>query len=199
MKINVSDAFADLASMDKIQSMIKGTTNIFSVMAGNPVKPISLNTGAVTDQQWKPNTTVAAIIERNGKFMMIEEFSRGQLVINQPAGHLEYGESLLDAIIREVREETAWGFIPESMVGLYMYPSPASDITYLRICFTGDCHDHRPEQPLDDGIQRVLWLGIDELHQQYDRLRSPMVLSSIEDYLAGNRVPLDYLKYQLQD
>lgn len=185
--------------MDKIQSMIKGTTNIFSAMAGGPIKKLPIHAGSVTDQQWKPNTTVAAIIERDGKFMMIEEYSRGQLVINQPAGHLEYGETLTDAVVREVREETAWGFIPDSMVGLYMFPSPTSDVTYLRICFTGQCHDHKPDQPLDDGIQRVLWLSLDEIRQRHDQLRSPMVLSSIMDYLAGNRVPLDYLKYQLHD
>ncbi len=150
-------------------------------------------------EQWKPNVTVAALIERDGKFLMIEEFSHGRLVYNQPAGHLENGESLFDAVVREVREEAAWGFKPEAGVGLYMHPSPSSDITYLRICFAGRCYDHQPEQPLDAGILRVHWMSLEEVRQNVERLRSPMVLTCINDYLAGNRIPLDHLKHQFKD
>lgn len=150
-------------------------------------------------EQWKPDVTVAALIEREGKFLMIEEYSHGRLVYNQPAGHLEDGESLFEAVVREVREESAWGFEPEAAVGFYMHPSPSSNITYLRICFTGTCFDHHPEQPLDEGILRTHWMSLEEIRQNVDRLRSPMVLTCINDYLAGNRIPLDHLKHQFRD
>ncbi|MFK8069132.1 MAG: NUDIX hydrolase [Gammaproteobacteria bacterium] len=156
--------------------------------------------GAIPERpdQWKPNVTVAAIIERDGKFLMIEEISHGKLVFNQPAGHLEEGESLLQAVEREVREETAWGFKPEKAIGLYMYPSPSSDITYLRVCFSGSCHDHKPELPLDDGIQQVHWMSIEEIRQNVERLRSSMILTCLDDYLAGNQFPLDYIHSNFQ-
>lgn len=176
------------------ESQIK---NLTGNLIKNTLRSDHNDSVAERPNQWKPNVTVAAIIERDGKFMMIEELSHGKLVFNQPAGHLEEGESLFQAVEREVREETAWGFKPESVTGLYMYPSPASDITYLRVCFTGSCHDHHPEQPLDEGIQQVHWMTIEEIRQNIDRLRSPMILSCINDYLSGNRVPLDYLKHQL--
>jgi len=174
--------------------MLKEPVNTISYLTQNLLKN---SVGA--SEQWKPNVTVSAIIEQDGKFMMIEEFSHGRLVYNQPAGHLEDGENLFQAVEREVREETAWGFKPEMAVGLYMHPSPSSDVTYLRICFTGTCHDHHPDQLLDDGIHRVIWMSIDEIRQSADRLRSPVVLQCLDDYLAGNRFPLDYFKHQLNN
>ncbi|MDF1529183.1 MAG: NUDIX hydrolase [Sedimenticola sp.] len=143
---------------------------------------------------WTPHTTVAAVIENAGRFLMIEEMSSsGEAVINQPAGHLEEAETLLDAVIRETREETAWGFTPMSLIGIYRWQVPPAEATYLRFCFYGDCHDHQPELPLDEGIIRTLWLTRDELAEHAERLRSPMVLHCIDDYLTGCRYPLDLL------
>ncbi len=140
---------------------------------------------------WTPHTTVASVIEDDGRFLMVEELSsQGDTVFNQPAGHLEEGESLLQAVIRETREETAWGFDPVSLVGVYRWQVPPNEATYLRFCFAGSCHDHRPEQPLDDGIVRAVWMTREELIAAEDRLRSPMVLRCIDDYLAGHRYPL---------
>ncbi len=149
--------------------------------------------------QWKPNVTVAAIIERDGRYLMVEERPDRRIVYNQPAGHLERGESLLDAIRREVREETAWAFEAEGLVGVYLYPhpDPARDITYLRFCFHGRCHDHRPEQALDQGIIQAPWLSREELLEQQAQLRSPLVLECIDDYRAGHSYPLEMLSHHL--
>jgi 8-oxo-dGTP pyrophosphatase MutT (NUDIX family) len=122
---------------------------------------------------------------------MIEELnSNGEAVINQPAGHLEEAESLIDAVIRETREETAWGFTPESLIGIYRWQVPPAEATYLRFCFHGSCHDHQPHLPLDEGILGTVWLTRDELTEHADRLRSPMVLRCVDDFLAGHRYPL---------
>jgi ADP-ribose pyrophosphatase YjhB (NUDIX family) len=143
---------------------------------------------------WTPHTTVASVIEKEGRFLMIEELtSNGESVINQPAGHLEEAESLIDAVIRETREETAWGFIPESLVGIYRWQVPPAEATYLRFCFYGSCHNHQPHLPLDEGILGTVWLTRDELAEHADRLRSPMVLRCVDDYLAGYRYPLALL------
>ena len=143
--------------------------------------------------QWKPNVTVAAISENDGDFLVVEETDQGQVVINQPAGHLEKGESLIDAVKREVMEETAWVFEPEAIVGIYLYPNPRAEITYLRVCFSGTCLKHIPDKKLDDGIIRATWMQRDELHANKDILRSPLVLRCIDDYLAGKKYPLDIL------
>lgn len=180
--------------MDKIRTMMKGKRNLQAVQSHAADTQQGMSHRA---EQWKPNTTVAAIIERDGKFLLVEEYAHGRLVLNQPAGHLEKGESLIQAAIREVREETAWGFIPESVTGLYLYPSPTRDITYLRICFAGQVCDHIPDQPLDDGIQRTVWMSEEELGRHAERLRSPLVLESIRDYRTGQRMPLSMLKARL--
>ncbi len=146
-------------------------------------------------QQWRPDVTVAAIIEQDNHFLMVEEFSQGKLVLNQPAGHLEDGETLIQAVEREVNEETAWIFHPEAVVGLYLYPSSTRSTTYLRVCFTGSCSNFDPEQTLDHGIQQALWMSLDEIRTQSERLRSPSIMASFEDYLNGHRFPLEYLKY----
>ncbi len=142
---------------------------------------------------WKPHATVAAIIERNNKFLMVEEWVHGKLRINQPAGHLDPDESLIDATIRETREETAWGFTPEAITGIYLWKHPENGESYLRVAFCGQCHDHDAEQALDDGILRALWLSRDELIAHKEQLRSPMVLTCIDDYIAGKRFPLEML------
>ena len=143
--------------------------------------------------RWKPNVTVAAVIEVDERFLMIEEQTEAGVVINQPAGHLEKDESLLDAVKREVLEETAWEFEPESIVGIYLYPSSHNDITYLRMCFTGTCLQHHPEQALDEGIIAAHWMTLEELNQRTEALRSPLVSQCIEDYRAGKRYSLDIL------
>ncbi len=138
----------------------------------------------------KPDITVAAITENDGRFLVVEERINQRLVFNQPAGHVERGESLLSAVIREVREETAWRFEPASLVGVYLWRSPQSGVTTMRFAFSGNVDDHKLDQPLDDGIVGTHWLSCDELKQRREALRSPLVLRCIEDYLHGQRQPL---------
>lgn len=147
--------------------------------------------------QWKPNVTVAAIAERDGHFLIVEEDADAHIVFNQPAGHLEEGETLLDAVKREVMEETAWEFSPESIVGLYLYPNPHMDITYLRVCFSGTCTNHHPDRKLDEGILRAIWISKEEIESNKNKMRSTMVLRCINDYLSGKRYPLDILNHYL--
>ena len=142
---------------------------------------------------WKPHVTVAAVIERDGKFLMVEEIADEKTVYNQPAGHLEKNESLIDAVVREVQEETAWKFSPEYVVGIYRQHIEASDRTYLRVCFSGQCNEHSPEQALDKGILSAPWLSRDELTVQLDKLRSPMVLKCIDDYLTGQHYSMELI------
>jgi len=139
---------------------------------------------------WKPHATVAAIIERDSRFLMVEESIQGQLVFNQPAGHLDPNESLVEASVRETKEETGWDFEPKYISGIYRWDQTSTGRCFLRISFVGTCDNHDPEQVLDDGIVRALWLSREELAAQPDKLRSPMVLTCIDDYLAGNKYPL---------
>src|SRR5689334_19234782 len=138
-----------------------------------------------------PEVTVAAVVMRDGRFLLVEERIQGRLVLNQPAGHLEDRETLIEAAVREAREETAWRFHPEALVGTYLWRNPENGRGFLRFAFCGDVDDHRPGQPLDKGIVRALWLTPAELQAQPERLRSPLVLRCIEDYLQGRRQPLD--------
>lgn len=148
--------------------------------------------------QWKPNTTVAAIVQRDDSFLMVKEVKHGQTVFNQPAGHLEQGESLTQAVCREVMEETTWEFKPEGIVGLYLYENPQRDITYLRVCFYGSVIQQHVDRALDEGIIAAPWLSRAELLERNQQLRSPMVLHCIDDYLAGHRHSLDMLTYAVQ-
>ncbi|MFL6624531.1 MAG: NUDIX hydrolase [Sulfurifustis sp.] len=143
---------------------------------------------------WKPNVTVAAVIERAGKFLLVEEEADGELVLNQPAGHLDEGESLITAVVRETLEETAWHFVPEALLGVYRWPHPAKGITYLRFAFIGRAVREEPGRPLDHGIARALWLTPEEIRGERTRHRSPQVQRCIDDYLAGQRYSLDLLK-----
>lgn len=135
--------------------------------------------------------TVAAVIERNKRFLMVEEVVSNKNVINQPAGHVEYGESLRDAVVREVREETAWKFSPNAINGIYLWQHPNTEERFLRIVFCGTCSNHDAAQPLDTGILRTLWLSRAELVARQDCLRSPMVLSALEDYQTKVRFPVN--------
>ena len=136
---------------------------------------------------WNPEVTVAAIVERDSRFLMVEERSSGRLVLNQPAGHLEDRETLIEAVIRETREETAWRLNPEALVGTYLWRSPESNRTFLRFAFCGSVDDHAGGQSLDTGIVRALWMSHDQLLAQPGRLRSPLVMRCLEDYLRGAR------------
>lgn len=148
--------------------------------------------------QWKPNVTVAAIVENDGRFLLVEETEKDVVVFNQPAGHLEKDETLPEAVIREVMEETAWEFEPESLVGVYLYPNPRVDIIYLRFCFAGKGIKEHAGRELDDGIIRATWLTQAEIESQQDKMRSPMVLRCINDYLSGKRYPLEMLHHYLE-
>ena len=143
---------------------------------------------------WKPNVVVAAIIERDGKFLLVEEKADGQLVLNQPAGHLDEGESLLDAVVRETLEETAWHFTPEALLGIYRWPHPTKGITYLRFAFTGHVTQQDKNRALDHDIVRTLWLTPEEIRTERSQHRSPQVERCLNDYLAGKRYSLDLLK-----
>ena len=141
--------------------------------------------------RWKPDVTVAAIVERDGRFLMVEERASGHLVLNQPAGHLEDRETLIDAVIRETREETAWRLTPAALIGTYLWRNPDNGRTFLRFAFCGSVDDHKAEQPLDTGIVRAVWLSHEQLLAQPGRLRSPLVLRCLDDYLRGMRQPLE--------
>jgi 8-oxo-dGTP pyrophosphatase MutT (NUDIX family) len=134
-----------------------------------------------------PVLTVAAIIERNGRFLVVEEIAHGRRVFNQPAGHVEPGESIVDAAIRETLEETGWTFAPLAVSGIYYWCRPGQSRGYLRTAFVGHATRREPGRRLDDGILRTLWLTREELCRRSARLRSPMVMRGIDDYLRGSR------------
>lgn len=145
---------------------------------------------------FKPSVTVAAIIEHEGRFLLIEEETSEGVKLNQPAGHLDPYESLEEAVVREALEETAHEFIPRTLVGMYMsrYHSKSrnADVTYLRFTFAGTV-GRKFDQPLDEGILRTLWMTRDEIAATADRHRSPIVLQCVDDYLAGRSTPLSLL------
>ena len=136
-----------------------------------------------------PEITVAAVTEANGRFLLVEERIERRLVINQPAGHVEAGETLLEAIVREVREETAWLFTASEVVGVYLWRHPGTGRITKRFAFSGSVSDLR-DQKLDEGIVGTHWLTRAELKLREPQLRSPLVLRCIDDYLAGQRQPL---------
>ncbi|MCX7156118.1 MAG: NUDIX hydrolase [Rhodocyclales bacterium] len=144
---------------------------------------------------WKPNVTVAAMIEREGRLLLVEEETDDGLRLNQPAGHLDEGESLVAACAREALEETAWSFAPTALVGIYQWPRPQRDITYLRFAFSGELGAHEDGRMLDDGILRAVWMTPDEIRATVDRHRSPLVWQCVSDYLAGRRFPLEIVTH----
>ena len=143
---------------------------------------------------WKPHVTVAAIIEQNNRFLFVEEETPYGLQFNQPAGHFEQNEDLITAVKREVNEETAWQFDPEHIVSIQLWRKNPEAPTFIRICFSGNCHSYNPDQKLDTGIIATHWLTRDEIALQQHRLRSPLVLISVDDYLNGHRYPLSLIK-----
>jgi len=143
---------------------------------------------------WKPpSVTVAAVIERHGRFLFVEELFDGRRVLNQPAGHLDPGESLEAACVREVLEETAHDFMPRNLVGVYRWFYPPKDVTYLRFCFAGEAGSFQQDRKLDKEIVALHWLSLEELKARHREHRSPLVQKCVEDYLAGARYPLEIL------
>lgn len=144
-------------------------------------------------QRFQPRATVAAVIERNGRFLLIEEETSEGLRLNNPAGHLDPGESPADGCARETLEETAHRFTPTALVGIYLSRSErpgGEDVTYIRFAFCGELGDHEPGRPLDTGIVRTLWMTEQEIRATAERHRSPLLLRCLDDYLAGRRYPL---------
>jgi len=146
----------------------------------------------MTDLRWKPNVTVAAIIERDGRFLLVEEETADGLMLNTPAGHLDPGESPAEGCAREALEETAHRFTPTALIGIYMARtrSTAQDVTYMRFAFAGDLGEREAGRALDHGIMRTLWMTPQEIRESRARHRSPLLLQCVEDHLAGKRHPL---------
>ncbi|WP_129648358.1 NUDIX hydrolase [Peristeroidobacter agariperforans] len=147
----------------------------------------------------RPDLTVAAIVERDGHFLLVEERVGNRMVFNQPAGHVEHGEQFLEAVIRETLEETAWTFRPEALIGVYLWEQVEKQKSFLRVVYSGEVTHHHPDRPLDRGIERALWLDRDQIVARSARLRSPLVLRCIDDYLEGARHPLDVAKNVVKD
>jgi 8-oxo-dGTP pyrophosphatase MutT (NUDIX family) len=140
---------------------------------------------------WKPSVTVAAVIERGGQFLLVEERIDGRLVLNQPAGHLDPGESLITACRREVLEETAHDFEPRALIGVYRWHYAPKDVTFLRFCFSGEVGTFHKDRKLDQGIVAAPWVTAAELAARKADHRSPLVAQCVADFLAGRRYPLD--------
>ncbi len=144
---------------------------------------------------WKPNVTVAAVVEQKGKFLLVEEQPEtgSETLFNQPAGHLEPGESIPDGAIRETMEETGYTFVPYWLQGVYKWHSNGNDTTYLRFAFSGEVADFDPDYQLDAGIVSAGWYGYSEIEKLAHRHRSPLVMQCIKDYMAGQRYPMEVL------
>jgi 8-oxo-dGTP pyrophosphatase MutT (NUDIX family) len=144
---------------------------------------------------WKPNVTVAAVINKNDQYLLVEEQTKSGVLFNQPAGHLEPNESIIQGAIRETLEETGYTFRPQWLLGIYNWHSLVNDTTFLRFAFfgTADCYDHNRE--LDEGIVRAAWFNTNEIYELVHRHRSPLVIKCIEDHLAGKQYPLEILTH----
>lgn len=149
---------------------------------------------SATDR-FRPSVTVAAVIARDGRYLLVEEETPEGLMLNNPAGHLEQGETPLAAVVREALEETARVFTPQALLGLYLSrfvrPQTGEDVTYLRLAYCGTVGDELPGLELDGGIVRTLWLTFEEATAEGHRMRSPQVLQCLADHRAGRRLPLD--------
>jgi len=151
--------------------------------------------------QFKPNTTVAAVIVHDDKYLLVEEYEYDKIVYNQPAGHLEINESIIDAVKREVLEETGLALIPEYLSGIYYFHRPDLSLYFLRFCFVIELPQQLSARPLDEEIIATHWFTLDQIKEKRQQLRSAMVLECIEDYLAGGKngekIPLSMLKSNL--
>lgn len=141
----------------------------------------------------RPFLTVAAVCERDGRFLVVEERDGSAIVFNQPAGHVEEGETPAEAVRREVLEESGWEFEPQFIIGIYLYPNPVRAVTYLRVCYAGRCTAHDAHRRLDKEIVRACWMSRAELAGRPGRLRSPLVLRCIDDFLDGKAYPLELI------
>ena len=148
---------------------------------------------AYTTDIWRPHVVTATVIERDGRFLFVEENIDGRIVFNQPAGHLDPGETLLQAAARETLEETAWTVAVESLIGVYLLETETPGKTFLRFSFAAKALSHDPTRRLDQEIVRIHWFTRDELVARSAQLRSPLVLRALDDYLAGARYPLTLL------
>ena len=137
-----------------------------------------------------PHITVATVIERDNRFLMVEEMSDGNIVCNQPAGHLEENETLIQAAARETLEETGWEVGIRHFLGVYQYTSPTNGVYYIRHCFIAEALHHHEDRALDQDIIKIEWLSLLQLDQLRNQMRSPLVMSAIEDYGKGIRYPL---------
>ena len=145
--------------------------------------------------RFRPSVTVAAVIAREDHYLLVEEDTPEGLRLNNPAGHLEQGETPIAAVVREALEETARAFQPEAFLGVYLArfvrPARLEDVTYVRLAFSGSVGEEIAGRSLDEGIRRTLWMSLDEIRASQDRHRSPLVLRCFEDHAAGRRLPLD--------
>ncbi|MCC5071475.1 NUDIX hydrolase [Xanthomonas campestris] len=146
------------------------------------------------ETRWHPDVTVATVVVRDGRFLQVEESIGGRLLLNQPAGHLEPDESLLQAAVRETLEETGWDVRLTQFIGTYQWVAPTGQC-FLRFAFIADALAHHPERSLDKGVVRALWMTPEELRAANDRLRSPLVWEVVADYLAGQRHPLALVRH----
>ncbi len=144
--------------------------------------------------RFTPHITVATVIEKDGRFLFVKEHAEKRIVLNQPAGHLEMDESLIQAAIRETLEETGWDIDISHLIGIYLYTAPGNNVTYQRVCFAGQALQQRADYTLDDGIIAPVWLSRDELLAEQALWRSPLVLRSVDDYLSGAHYSLDVFK-----
>ncbi len=156
-----------------------------------PVPALSYRSGRF----WQPDVTVATVVVREGRLLVVEESVRGALVLNQPAGHLEPDESLVNAALRETLEETGWDVELTAFIGAYQWKSPDDGRHFLRMAFAAEPLLHHPDRPLDEGIVQALWLTPAELQAQSARHRSPLVWRAVEDFLSGRRFPLQALTH----
>lgn len=154
-----------------------------------------MNNSNIKSDKWKPHATVAAIVEQDGKFLLVEESTDRGNRFNQPAGHLEDNETIFEAVVRETLEESAYDFVPEALLGIYHWKHPHNDTTYLRFAFIGKVGKHYPEQALDEGIIRAVWMSAAEIRAAEHLTRSAQVLTCIDDYLAGKRYPLEIIQH----
>ena len=141
--------------------------------------------------EWQPHVTVATVVEKNGKYLLVEERCNGELVFNQPAGHLDSGETLAEAAVRETFEETGWHVQLQGVVGVALYTSPHNQVTYHRTTFFATAVAQDSEQALDEGIEQAVWMSYDDILANRDRMRSHLVIKCIEQYQQGHRYPID--------